>query len=388
MVERQGRVQRHLLVAMIGWRVAALQPPHLAALVAWEGMTDFYREAAPGRALHQRVHRVLVALQIEPQRNADDAVDWRARSRRAISTTMYRARSADLSRVEVPLLSAGNWGALHLHLRGNLEGWAGPPRSTNGSWSTPGRTSTRTTPTGRQELQLRFLDRFLKGDDDALDGVPPVRLAVRSKSGPAWRDEQEWPLARTQWRELYLGDGTLAWEPPPADETRVSRLVRAPRGRADRADRPRRAPPVGAVAAGGLRRLRAARPVRRRRRAVRARRPAGCDHAGTGGDGVAARVAPQARPGADASVAAVPHARRAAAAADRRADAARGRDLADVADARARRHAAARPPRRRHRPAGADGARRSGRPSAGARRRDPPRRGASVPPPRPAIPEA
>ena len=66
----------------------------------------------------------------------------------------------------------------------------------------------------------------------------------------------------------------------------------------------------------------------------------------------------QVRPRADASVAAVPQARRAAAAADRRADAARGRALADVADARARRHAAARPPRRRHRPAGADGARR------------------------------
>jgi predicted acyl esterase len=26
--------------------VAALRPPHLAAVVAWEGLTDFYREFA------------------------------------------------------------------------------------------------------------------------------------------------------------------------------------------------------------------------------------------------------------------------------------------------------------------------------------------------------
>ena len=32
--------------AMMAWRVAALQPPHLAAVIAWEGLTDFYREAA------------------------------------------------------------------------------------------------------------------------------------------------------------------------------------------------------------------------------------------------------------------------------------------------------------------------------------------------------
>ena len=32
--------------AVMQWRVAALQPPHLAAMVAWEGLYDWYRDGA------------------------------------------------------------------------------------------------------------------------------------------------------------------------------------------------------------------------------------------------------------------------------------------------------------------------------------------------------
>ena len=33
-------------LAMSQWRVAALKPPHLRAIVPWEGVTDLYREFA------------------------------------------------------------------------------------------------------------------------------------------------------------------------------------------------------------------------------------------------------------------------------------------------------------------------------------------------------
>ena len=35
--------------AMNQWHVAALQPPHLAAICAWEGAADFYRDVHPSR---------------------------------------------------------------------------------------------------------------------------------------------------------------------------------------------------------------------------------------------------------------------------------------------------------------------------------------------------
>ncbi len=203
--------------AMIGWRVAALQPPHLAALVAWEGLTDFYRDwARQGGMYTNAFTEFWWRMQIEVQRNTSDSVDWATElPRRELLDDWYRERSTDLSRVEVPLLSAGNWGAVHLHLRGNVEGFLGA--ASEHKWLVI-HTGTHIDPyytDWGKELQLRFLDRFLKGDDAAMDGVAPVRLAIRRGREVEWRDEQEWPLAHTQWRELYLAEGALAWEPPP-----------------------------------------------------------------------------------------------------------------------------------------------------------------------------
>lgn len=71
------------------------------------------------------------------------------------------------------------------------------------------------------ELQLRFLDRFLKDQPDRMDGVPPVRLAIRHGREVEWRDATDFPLPQTQWRELHLGEGTLDWD-PPADAATVA----------------------------------------------------------------------------------------------------------------------------------------------------------------------
>ncbi|MCL5998615.1 MAG: CocE/NonD family hydrolase [Chloroflexi bacterium] len=75
------------------------------------------------------------------------------------------------------------------------------------------------------ELQLRWFDYWLKGIDNGIAGEPPVRLFVMGEN--RWRDEHEWPLARTQYTPYYLhsggaantlhGDGTLGPH-KPADE--------------------------------------------------------------------------------------------------------------------------------------------------------------------------
>ena len=58
------------------------------------------------------------------------------------------------------------------------------------------------------------------------EATPPVRIFVMGAN--TWRDEHEWPLARTEWLELHLhsgggaqsrfGDGALTAEPPGAGE--------------------------------------------------------------------------------------------------------------------------------------------------------------------------
>ena len=71
-----------------------------------------------------------------------------------------------------------------------------------------------------------WFDRFLRGEQPDRQ-ESPVRIFVMGEN--TWRDEHEWPLARTQWTPFYLrsggransrfGDGRLTRETPGADES-------------------------------------------------------------------------------------------------------------------------------------------------------------------------
>ncbi|HSC27652.1 MAG TPA: CocE/NonD family hydrolase [Vicinamibacterales bacterium] len=80
------------------------------------------------------------------------------------------------------------------------------------------------------DIRLRWFDRFLKGLNTGIEEGPPVRIFVmgggtgrrtldgRLDHGGTWRDEHEWPLARTEWRRWYLHPGGILRDaPPPAD---------------------------------------------------------------------------------------------------------------------------------------------------------------------------
>ncbi|HEU5439492.1 MAG TPA: CocE/NonD family hydrolase [Ktedonobacterales bacterium] len=54
--------------------------------------------------------------------------------------------------------------------------------------------------------EARWFDRWLKDDEDSASG--PVRIFVMGDN--VWRDEREWPLARTQWTPYYLSSGGRA----------------------------------------------------------------------------------------------------------------------------------------------------------------------------------
>jgi putative CocE/NonD family hydrolase len=76
-------------------------------------------------------------------------------------------------------------------------------------------------------LRHRWFDRWLLGIQNGVEREPPVRLFVmgggdahktpegRLFVGGSWRDEREWPLARTVYTPFYLhADGTLSPEAP------------------------------------------------------------------------------------------------------------------------------------------------------------------------------
>ena len=234
------------------WAVAAMQPPHLAAICPWEGFVDYYRDSTHQGGIFSNVfttawwpRQVLVnqycnAKTIHRDRETgerttggpalSDAMLVGNRAdypgdllRHPLDDAWYQERTPDLSRIKVPVLSAGNWGGPGLHLRGNIEGFLGA--GTKEKWLSL-HVGTHFESFYLPEyvaMQKRFFDRYLKGVDNGWDGEPRVQLSIRRPDGSARRMENEFPLARTQWTMFYLdaAEQRIASTNPPT-ESRVS----------------------------------------------------------------------------------------------------------------------------------------------------------------------
>ena len=362
------------------WFVANLQPPSLKAIIPWEGFADIYRDALfHGGILsvfmtnwftaHLMHHVMGRAAQHQPDGWQTNTLwHWLHNN---LDSGALRGAQAQWDKITVPMLTVGNWTGFALHLRGNTEAYMRAAskhkklRIHNGSHVHPFYTDE-----GKRD-QLRFFDYWLKGIDNGVMDEPPVKLAIRKgKDEIEWRHEHEWPLARTQWTKFYFDISAAA----SGQEPRVGSLVREKPAKASACTYPAfNLGTMGSTSAassqvmgGGIkpgmgialstppmerghRDHRAARrdvpcvererghgpvpdapPFRRRRQRDHGDRPAG--HAGAGGEGLAARLAPRARSGAVAAVPALSQAYAAAVPEARRDRQGRCRDLADLDD--------------------------------------------------------
>jgi uncharacterized protein len=232
------------------WTVAARKPPHLKAICPFEGAADFYRDLIRHGGILSTFLRRWYPIQVTNVQNglgsrarisrmtgegiagdidltddelAQRRVDIHANVLAAKFDEGYaKARSAVLSDIEIPLLSCGNWGGQGMHLRGNVEGFLGV--SSKEKWLELHGLEHWTeffTDYG-VGLQLQFFDHYLKGEDNGWDKRPPVLLQVRHIDKFVEREENEWPIARTQWTRLYLDAETLALSADvPADDGKV-----------------------------------------------------------------------------------------------------------------------------------------------------------------------
>jgi uncharacterized protein len=151
--------------------------------------------------------------------------------------------SRGYERLNVPALNMGGW--YDIFLKGTLHNFAGMrergpaavrdhQRLLLGPWNHGGMMTGN--PIGAYDfgmrstgavidadgIHLRWYDRWLRGEDNGVDGEAPARIFVMGSN--RWRDEHEWPLARTDWQEWFLhsegranslrGDGALSHEAP------------------------------------------------------------------------------------------------------------------------------------------------------------------------------
>ncbi len=143
---------------------------------------------------------------------------------------------ARLDRVQVPVLGIAGW---YDDARGNIRNFVGldtlpePPFQrmvmdpgahkgidyVNGDFGPQARIDHRA-------LQLRWFDHYLKGLENGVDSEPPIDLFIMGDN--EWRQETEWPLARTVFTDFYLhsegsangsgGNGTLSTTAPTGEE--------------------------------------------------------------------------------------------------------------------------------------------------------------------------
>ncbi len=237
--------------AMNQWQVGALKPPHLAALCIWEGSSDFYRElyrhggilsdflnswhprqvASVQHGVGDRGAKSIVTgepvagpITLSKEELAKNRADTPSEAKQhVLFDNYYAARTPDFTQIEAPLLSAGNWGGMGLHTRGNFEGYlrAGSKQK----WlEVHGDTHfTHFYSNYGEALQKKFFGHFLKGEDTGWNDQPRVSLNIRHPGEKfVVRAEQEWPLARTQWTKYFLHpDGGLSTNTPKA-ETKLS----------------------------------------------------------------------------------------------------------------------------------------------------------------------
>lgn len=229
--------------AMNQWQVAARRPAHLAAICPWEGASDLYRDASHhGGIFGNFFFEYWFPKQILSVQNGNSGSPYIDRETGGTSTGTaldedtlrgnrvdvieefrshplidgwYDARTAKLADIEVPVLSAGNWGGMGLHLRGNVQGFMGA--GSRQKWlQMHGGTHWESFYLPEYvQLQKRFFDRFLKGESNGWDAQPPVMLEVRHPDRFEQRSEHEWPIARTQWTRMYLDAGRRALAPEP-----------------------------------------------------------------------------------------------------------------------------------------------------------------------------
>jgi predicted acyl esterase len=239
-------------LAIKQWQVAALRPPHLKAIVPWEGSSDLYRDGARhgGILSHGFTHAWWPRQVLSNQYGSGDSTHRdrdtgerttgpslppavlegsRAdhpgdRHRHPLDDAWNQERSPRLEAIEVPLLSAANWGGPGMHLRGNFEGWLRAGSQDKWLFAHIGTHYESFYLPRYVALQKRFFNRFLRGQANGWDDEPRVQLAIRRPDGTATlRPENEWPLARTQWTKLYLqADGEALAAKAPAQAAQAS----------------------------------------------------------------------------------------------------------------------------------------------------------------------
>jgi uncharacterized protein len=208
-------------VAMTQHNVASLQPSHLKAMIALGTDSDPYNEYLSGGGLWAEAWWMWWWKMWSGKNHLGERreTDWMARLKANSynDPTLYHPNSKSFMKPEVDRATAAVWiigpqtGAV-IHQLGSSETFI---RSTGAkarkfdfidAWFPHSYDSTTVA------AHMRYFDYWLKGIENGAIDDPPVRVQVRTGNASYFElHEDTWPIARTQYKRLYLDASPSTW---------------------------------------------------------------------------------------------------------------------------------------------------------------------------------
>jgi len=217
------------------WMVAAMRPPHLAALLPWQGTYDFYRDRTRSdgifaggflgrwwpRSVLRNQHgnpespfvdivtgeRNTGPASLSPAELVANRVDYiKNVLDHPLLDDWYRERIPDLSKIEYPIFVVANWGGLALHLRGTIAGFEQVGSRQKWLKIQAGSYFITFIDPKNVAVQRKFFDRYLKGLENGWEKEPKISVELRAPGETVKRllTDVQWPLSGTKWTKLHL----------------------------------------------------------------------------------------------------------------------------------------------------------------------------------------
>jgi hypothetical protein len=211
-------------LAIAQWFIAAERPPHLAAIAPWEGWSEAYREDVGRGGVQDFGFCERITSKMRGKNRVEDVPAMIQKY--PVMTAYWEDKIAKLEKIDVPAYVVSSWTNM-VHTHGTFDSFR--RISSKDKWLRVHNTQEwfdYYTPEYVEDLRC-FFDRYLKGIENGWEKTSRVRLSVLDPCGvdEINRPENEFPLARTQYKSLYLDGRSGMLSPNPVTEESLVRYA-------------------------------------------------------------------------------------------------------------------------------------------------------------------
>lgn len=167
-------------LAISQWFAAAEQPPHLAAIAPWEGMSDIYRDLVvrggiPDYPFPRTLERSFIGRNLREDLVAEAEAH-------PLMDDFWKTKIPAFDRITVPAYIVASY-SNSIHTPGTFRGWRNI--ASNDKWLRIHNTMEWPDYYEDANLEnlLRFFDRYLKGSDNGWERTPRVRYSLLDLAG-------------------------------------------------------------------------------------------------------------------------------------------------------------------------------------------------------------